>query len=145
MAWVDYDGDSFPDLCLVGEAAALTLFRNVWESGYSYIQGSLSPSRRRELCVLGSDLGKEPDMDRDEGDSSYRRLAAAVIVDAAQDYTEARMTMDGRPGSSRIVEEVDRRSAERFLKGRELNLWAAAAGVEAQALREKVLRLEVRL
>ena len=32
-----------------------------------------------------------------------------------------------------------------FLKGRALNLWAAAAGVEAQALREKVLRLEVRL
>ena len=84
-------------------------------------------------------------MERSEGDCCYRRLAAAVIVDAVQDYTEARVTMDGRPGSSRIVSEIDRKDAERFLKGRALNLWAAAAGVEAQALREKVLRLEVRL
>ncbi len=84
-------------------------------------------------------------MERDEGDRSYRRLAAAIIVDAVQDYTQARVTMDGRPGSSRLVEKADRVSAERFLKGRGLDFWAAAAGVEAQALREKVLRLEVRL
>ncbi len=84
-------------------------------------------------------------MERREDDRSYRRLAAAVIVDAVQDYTQARVTMNGRPGSSRIVSEVDRKDAERFLKGRSLDFWAAAADVEAQALREKVLRLEVRL
>ena len=70
-------------------------------------------------------------MERSEGDCCYRRLAAAVIVDAVQDYTEARVTMDGSsPGSSRIVSEIDRKDAERFLKGRALNLWAAAAGVK---------------
>ena len=84
-------------------------------------------------------------MERGEGGGSYRRLAAAVIVDAVQDYTEARVTMDGRPGSSRMVEKADRMSAERFLKGRGLDFWALAADVDAQALREKVFRLEVRL
>ena len=51
-------------------------------------------------------------MERGEDDRSYRRLAAAVIVDAVQDYTEARLTHAGL-GSSRIVAEVDRKSAER--------------------------------
>lgn len=83
-------------------------------------------------------------MERSEGDCCYRRLAAAVIVDAVQDYTEARVTIDG-PGSSRLVERADRMSAELFLKGRYLDFWALAADVDAQALREKVLRLEVRL
>ena len=87
----------------------------------------------------------EADMGASEGDRSYRRLAAAVIVNAVQDYTEVGLTMDGRPGSSRIVSEVDRRDAERFLKGRSLDFWALAADVDAQALREKVLRLGVRL
>ncbi len=78
-------------------------------------------------------------MGEGENIGGYHRLAAAVIVGAVQDYTEAKVTMDGRPGSSRIVAEVDRRSAERFLKGRGLDFWAVAAGVEAQALRERVL------
>ena len=84
-------------------------------------------------------------MEGREDDRSYRRLAAAVIVDAVQDYTKARVTMDGCPGSSRMVEKADQKSAERFLKGRSLDFWALAADVDAQALREKVLRLEVRL
>ena len=54
-------------------------------------------------------------MERGEDDRSYRRLAAAVIVGAVQDYTEARLRYDGGSGSSRIVSEVDQKSAERFL------------------------------
>ena len=84
-------------------------------------------------------------MERSESHRGYGRLAAAVIVVAVQDYAEARLTLDGKPGSSRIVSEGDRKSADRFLKGRDLYLWATAAGVEAQALRERVLRLEIRL
>jgi hypothetical protein len=84
-------------------------------------------------------------MERSEDYLGYGRLAAAVIVVAVQDYTETRLTIDGGPGSSRIVSKRDQQSAERFLNSRDLDFWAIAAGLEAQALREKVLRLEVRL
>ena len=71
----------------------------------------------------------------------YRRMAAAVIVDAVQDYKEARLTLEGS-GRGRIVSKENRKSAVRFLRGRELDFWASAAGVDAEALRDKVLKLE---
>ena len=83
--------------------------------------------------------------ERSEGYLGYGRLAAAVIVVAVQDYTETRLTIDGGPGSSRIVSKRDQQSAERFLNSRDLDFWAVAADVEAQALRERVLCPEVSL
>ena len=45
------------------------------------------------------------ELERSDGSRGYGRLAAAVIVVAVQDYTEARLTFDGGLGSARSVSD----------------------------------------
>jgi hypothetical protein len=84
-------------------------------------------------------------MERSEDYLGYGRLAAAVIVVAVQDYTETRLTIDERARLVADRSKRDQQSAERFLNSWDLDFWAVAADVEAQALRERVLCPEVSL
>ena len=68
----------------------------------------------------------------------HRRLAAAVVVHAVEQFTGKRLSPQGLTGYRSATQE-QRRDAERFLMSDGLDFWCDIAGMDPMGIRERVL------
>jgi hypothetical protein len=70
-------------------------------------------------------------------DHGFKRLSAAVVVEAYQDATGTRLSLTGAP-SPRAKGTEHQRGARKFLESDGLDMWCSVLDMDPAAIRDKL-------